>query len=152
MQRLHQAANFLLIWQFHTFPKIVFFLSSQSQRSRVIKNWLLFVFAVPALAQATRPLWLKRSRECTSSTNGPPYMVSPPAPHIWTHTSCSSSHQRTTSQQIFDCSFCHNEQQHNVTDYSLPPQINLTLPVPVPVGSPPCTMNVLMMRWKIVLS
>ena len=34
---------------------------------------------------------------------------------------------------------------------NLPPQM-LSPPLPVPVGSPPCSMKPLMLRWKSVLS
>ena len=61
-----------------TFPKIVFFRSSQSHRSNVIKNWLPFECGELAFAHATKPLWLNLKREWNSSGNVLPYMLSPP--------------------------------------------------------------------------
>tara|TARA_B110001452_G_scaffold163064_1_gene135836 strand:- start:2880 stop:3080 length:201 start_codon:yes stop_codon:yes gene_type:complete len=38
-----------------------------------------------------------------------------------------------------------------ISSLNLPPQM-LSPPLPVPVGSPPCSMKPLMLRWKSVLS
>lgn len=81
-----------------TFPKIVFFLSSQSQRSRVIKNWLPFEWGVPALAHANKPLWLNLRREWNSSENGAPYMLSPPANWYQTIVRFNSEHHKSTNR------------------------------------------------------
>lgn len=51
----------------NTLPKMVFFRSSQSARSKVRKNWEALELGVPALAEASRPRWLKRKREWNSS-------------------------------------------------------------------------------------
>lgn len=61
-----------------TLPNMVCFRSSQSQRSRVIKNWLPFVCGALEFAHATKPLWLNLRRVWNSSANVPPYILSPP--------------------------------------------------------------------------
>lgn len=81
---MYESAKENQCWQTYrrdviTFPKIVCFLSSQSHRSRVIKNWLPFVFGEPEPAHATRPRCLNLKREWNSSGNSPPYILSPPA-------------------------------------------------------------------------
>lgn len=83
---------------------MVFFLSSQSHRSKDIKNWLPFECGEPALAQATKPLWLNLNRVWNSSANAPPYILSPPTINIITNYIQSKVSTLNTNPSRHQCS------------------------------------------------